>query len=541
MNRFYQYIEDVTGGKVKTGSLIKLAVERHVRDIKENKFEFNTEKAKRIITFFEALRHWKGEWAGQKIILEPHQVFYLGSLFGWLRDDGSRRFRTSLKLVARKNAKTTECAGKSLYHLTADEEQGAQVYFVATKEEQARIGLNDAREITLKTPSLKSRLKVFTKAITFRESLCKPLGSDSNTQDGFDPSMGVIDEYHAHPNDRMLNVIESGMGSRRQPLIDIISTAGFNRESPCYKLRKVATEVLKGIKQDDTLLAMIFELDEGDEWEDRELWVKSNPNYKVSVKESYLDDRYIKAKNEGGTKEVDFKTKNLNIWTDSAETWIQDKTWMECDFGEVDTNGRVCFGGLDLASTRDINALVLFFPGERHVIKRFFFLPEDTVKDRSEKVDYQTWVDQGHIEETPGNVTDYNFIKARFREIAERYDLKSIAFDRWNSSQLVIDLLDEGFKMEPFGQGFASMSTPTRELEKLVLGKQINHEGDPVLRWMCSNVMLKKDPAGNIKIDKEKSHEKVDGMVALVMALGMYMNTDKEQEHAYQDGGIKFI
>jgi phage terminase large subunit-like protein len=418
--------------------------------------------------------------------------------------------------------------------LILDKEPGAQVYFAATKEEQARIGFNDVQEIIKASPDARDIFKLYTKSATYGNSFIKPIGSDSNTSDGFDPSYGIIDEYHAHPTSGMLNVLESGMGARRQPMIDIITTAGFNRQSPCYsETRRSSINILAGITSDESHLALIFSMDEGDDWEDERNWLKPNPNYGISVKPEFLRDRYRKAKNEGGSKEVDFKTKNLNIWTDTERTWIPDDVWMKCNeaVSDDDLNGAPCYAGLDLASTRDICAFVLVFPMSdgRYCVRPYFFIPELSAKERTKKdgVNYDTWVREGLMIETPGNVTDYDYIRDKINELGKQYEIMAIGYDRYNASQLVINLKQDGFKCEPFGQGFGSMSAPTKELERLVYQNQIMHGGNAVLRWMCSNVMIEMNPAADIKISKAKSSEKVDGMVGLVMALGQAMNEDK--------------
>jgi phage terminase large subunit-like protein len=543
---YQQYINDVLSGKLITGELIKLAVRRHTEDLaKQNTTEFpyyfDEGEGQRWIRFAHKCKHWKGEVAKETIELEPHQQFYFMLLFGWQRVTGGRRFRTSYKEVARKNGKTTECAVKAIGHLFLDNESGAQTYLAATKEDQARIAFKDVVEIIKTSPALKKYYQVYVKSVVLGNSFIKPLGSDSNTQDGFDPSYGIIDEYHAHPTSGMLNVLESGMGARKQPLIDIITTAGFNRQSPCYsEVRKTSIEVLKGIKKDETHLALIYTLDEGDDWNDETLWIKSNPNLGVSVRMDFLRDRYLKAKNEGGSKEVDFKTKNLNLWTDSERTWIPDEVWMLGNKGALPREGSSCYGGLDLASTRDICALVLIFPtANGYELLPFFFIPELSAKERTSKdgVNYDRWVREGFIIQTPGNVTDYGYIRQKVNELRQVYKIQSIAYDRYNASQLVIDMTGDGVKCNPMGQGFVSMSTPTKEMEKLVYEGKINHSGNPVLRWMISNVMIAQDAAGNIKVAKDKSTEKVDGVVASIMALGELM-TNIKGPSPYNERGI---
>jgi len=530
MNRFYQYTEDVLSGKVVTGDLIKLAVKRFINDRDKSwEFRFDEKKADKAVRFFEQLNHWKGEWAGTPITLEPHQVFYIGQLFGWVNEDGFRRFRTSFKEVSRKNAKTTECAGKALYHLVIEKEAGAQVYFAATKEDQARIGFKDVQKIAEKS-ALKSMVKVMTKSVIYNDGFIKPLGSDSNTQDGFDPSWGVIDEYHAHKTDEMLNVLESGMGARRQPVIDVITTAGFNKDYPCFSaLRKTAIDILKGIKTDESLLALIFELDEGDDWHDQSTWVKSNPNLGVSVKPEFLQARFLQAKNEGGTKEVDFRTKNLNQWTDSADTWIQDDVFMNCADPLPDLTGKTCYTGLDLASTGDMNALALFFPGDPAYLIVKYFVPKETMTQRvKDGADHLRWKQQGWLNVTPGNTTDYDFIIAEAERLSKIYRVTKLGYDPWNASQTAIMLQDKGFKIEEVRQGIPSMGEPTKKFESLIRNHKLIHGGNPILRWNCSNVVLYRDSNDNIKMDKGNSQGKIDGMVASVIAMTVWMRDNEK-------------
>lgn len=530
---YKKYIEDVLSGKILTGEYVKLAARRHISDLKrigldDFPYYMDEKEGKRWIDLAAKCNHYRGTFARRPIVLEPWQQFYFMMQFGWRKQGGGRRFRNSYLEIGRKNGKTTMCAVKAIAHILLDKEAGAQVYFAATKEDQARIGFGDVSEIIKVTPGLSDKFKIFTKSVTSGNSFIKPLGSDSNTQDGTDPSFGIIDEYHAHPDSGMLNVLRTGMGMRKSPMIDIITTAGFNRQLPCYtETRNASVKILEGILQDDTQFALIYTLDTEDDWQDQSRWIKSNPNM-IAQEPGYLDSMYRLAKNEGGSMEIEFKTKNLNIWTDTQTTWIADDKWMQCNLGQIKIEpGTECFAGLDLASTKDICALVLLFTSSNGTqqIMPVFFIPEISVTERVKKdgVNYDRWVKEGFIIKTPGNVTDYDFIRAKINELNELYPIKRLAYDRWNSSQLIINLTADGVECFPFGQGFASMSSPTKELEKLITGQQINHGGNPVLRWMNSNIMLMTDPAGNIKINKAKSTEKVDGMVALVMALGNYI------------------
>lgn len=529
------YINGVLSGEIVTGGLLKLAVQRHMNDMKRQRTEefsywFDEITAQRWIKFAQLCRHWKGAKARERIILEPWQQFHFAVLFGWKRMDGTRRFRSSYTEVARKNGKTTLCAVKALAHLKLDNEAGAQVYFAATKEDQARIGFGDVQKIIKATPGLDEFFKVFTKSVTMGDSFMKPLGSDSDTQDGYDPSYGIIDEYHAHPDSTMLNVIESGMGSRVQPMIDIITTAGFDRLSPCYsEVRKTSIEILNGVKQDESHFAMIFAGDKGDDWKDPATWIKSNPNLGVSVRLEFLKDRFTKARNEGGSKEVDFKTKNLNIWTDALAVWIPDEDWKACEteFSLDDLMEYPCYFALDLASTMDTTCLSLLFDGgDRLYLLPCFFIPEETMDKRSKKdgLQYAQWARDGHMIITPGNVTDYDYIRKLMNDLkAKGVKFVKGYYDDWNTSDLIPRLIDDGFEFEPLTQNIKHMSTPTKEFEKMVYQHKLTHNGHPVLRWQMGNVMIKRDANENYKICKDKSTEKVDGPVAGSMAVAAWM------------------
>jgi phage terminase large subunit-like protein len=360
------------------------------------------------------------------------------------------------------------------------------------------------------------------------------------------PHFVIIDEYHAHKSDELFNVLDSAMGSRQDPVMEIITTAGFNKTSPCYRFRDVAIKVLEGVIEQDDLFPYIFTMDADDDWEDSTLWRKSNPNLGISLRMEYMLDRYKAAKNNP-SKLHEFKTKNLNLWVDAALVWIPDEVWMNCAGDILNLTGESCTGGLDLSSTRDLTALALCFqlPDGTDAYLWFFWMPEDNIAERvkNDRVPYDLWISQGFIRTTPGNVTDYDFIEADIMQLKSKYDIEAIAFDRWNSSQLVINLMSEGVNMVPFGQGYGSMSAPTKEFERTIFTRKMNHMGNPVMRWMISNVEIQRDPAGNIKIDKAKASEKVDGPVAAVMAKGQSMtpNDNIDINKIYGERGIRTL
>ena len=525
MNTAEKYIDDVLKGRVLVCEHVKNAVNRYVSD-RNSGWGFSENYAQHAIDFIEQLEHTTGDYAGKPFALEGWQAFIVWNLFGFLNSDGSRRFTRSYIEVPRKNGKSTFSSAVMLYGLIADDESAAQVYSAATKLDQAMMVFSESVRVCQNLPWLSEALtvnnSVNNRRILYGQSVYKPLEWNPGKQDGLNAHFACIDEYHAHPNDELYNVLRNSMGARRQPMLFTITTAGFNRESPCYKHRNYCTSVLNGNIKDDALFSVIYTLDEGDDWADPTNWQKANPNWGISVYPRQLQQALTEAK-EFVHKEVEFKTKLLNVWTDTAMTWINDSVWMDCAENE-NLDGAMCYGGLDLASTGDFCAFSLYFP-QRSSIRTWYWLPMDSAYKRKDAAgaSIRQWASDGYIELTEGNVTDYAFIKAKICELSTIYDIKDIAFDRFNASQLVIELQNEGLQMYPFGQGFVSMSAPTKELERLTKDSRLKHDGNPVTRWMMGNVLLQTDPAGNIKINKAKSGDKVDGPVSIVMALGTAM------------------
>jgi phage terminase large subunit-like protein len=555
--RSKDYAIAVVNGDILACNWVILACKRHLNDLEKAKtkdfnYYFSEEDAKRYSDFIELLYLWKGEWAGKPLKLEGWQIFIVQVLLGWKQKDTNiRRFKKAYIEMGRKNAKTTLAACIALAVLYIDGEKGSQVYSAATKEEQAKIVINDAAQIIKSTPELSDQF-LFRKSkegysrIIYEDtaSFMRPLGRDSDTQDGFDPSMGIIDEYHEHSTDGLVNVIESGMGARREPLLIIITTAGFDRTKPCYDFRSNMIEVLQGHRTDESLFGIIYTLDDGDDWTDSSLWLKSNPNLNVSVKEDFLKQQCLDAQNRG-SKRGAFLTKNMNVWVDSVDTWISEERWNECqrDFTLEDLKGLDCYAGLDLASTADINSLSLYFPdaiNDSDCLINVFFSPKDTAnrRQKDDKVPYLDWGKLGWMVLTDGGAgkaTDYNYIKKFILDLSKNVNLKMVSFDKWNASYLVNELINEGINMDSYSQSFASMSFPTKEFEKKILESKLVHNGNPCMAWMLRNVQLSTDSNDNVKIDKKKSTEKVDGPVSTIMALGGYIkaNFQPEQEEPF--------
>lgn len=539
------------------GRFVRLAVERHVKDLKTGAARglyFDRAAACHAIDFYGFLRHSKGEWAGRTFELGPWQQFIKWCVFGWKRRDGTRRFREVYEEVARKNGKSTDLAGAGLYLFFADGEPGAEVYTAATKRDQARITHSEAKRMVKSSPALRSRIKIYKDNLNVEATSSKfePLGADADTMDGLNVHGAVVDELHAHKTRDVCDVLDTATGARRQPLVWFITTSGYGQTSVCWEKREYARKVLTGIIQDDDFFGIIFTLDTKadwpdlctpeeaakakkkadveDRWDDERVWVKSNPNLGVSCKIDDLRRKARKAKNDPGSLNS-FLQLHLNIWTAQSTRWMPMRAWDD-NGAPLDANalkGQPCYGGLDLAATTDLCALDFVFPvGEAYANLVWYWIPEDTMRERidRDKVPYDVWVREGLITATPGNVVDYDFIEQKLDELRDIYDLRALAYDRWGATKLVTNLQKKGYPLVPFGQGFASMSGPTKELMNLVLARKFAHGGNKVLRWNADNTVVVRDAAGNIKPDKAKSTQRIDGIVAAIMGLDRALRTD---------------
>ncbi|MCP4354375.1 MAG: terminase large subunit [Proteobacteria bacterium] len=548
-----KYIKEVQSGKLIVCQWVKLSIDRHLSDLERNDIYFSEDAANRFLKFSALCKYTKGELAsqGKNVEFTPQQVYRYWVLMGWLTLDNKRRFRKVYFEVARKNGKSEEAAILCAYLLLFDKEFGAEIYTAATSYKQARLVFDAAREIIKKLSADSEKVKAlvtlgkFNVAIIETNSKLEPISSNDDKQDGLNPHGAVVDEYHAHKDSQLLEVIQTGMGSRSQPMLFIITTAGFEKQYPCYSQeRKIATEVLLGVKKDDSLFTVIYTLDEEDDWKDEKTWIKANPNIGITPTWEYMRQQCQQAINQGVHKEVQFKTKNLNIWTNSSMAWITDDKWMQCATPLPDLTGRECYAGLDLAAVSDMNAYVLVFPPlDEHEpvwILPFFWIPKSTIERKNEIGNFRQWQRDGFIKECGEDVINQKIILNDILEIHKKYDVKTFAFDRFMAyNGLIQGLQDEGIEGFEFGQGFVSMSQPTKELEVLTVSKNVAHGGNPVLRWHMGNIELRVDPADNIKIDKAKSREKVDGAVALVMALGVWKAYDEEDGSSiYEDRGL---
>ncbi|HOX23564.1 MAG TPA: terminase large subunit, partial [Elusimicrobiales bacterium] len=465
------------------------------------------------------LTHVKGEWAGMPFKLERWQREIVRTLFGWKRPNGTRRYRTCYIEIPRKNGKSSLCAGLALYLLMADREPSAEVYSAAADREQASIIFDIAKSMVAVSNELNIRLKVFRKAIAYNKAMSsyKVLSADAYTKHGLNAHGIIFDELHAQPNRELWDVLATSTGARTQPLTVAITTAGFDRNSICWELHEYARRIKEGVIEDDSFLPVIYAAEEGDDWRDPNTWRKANPNIGVSISEDYLKRECAKAENVPAYENT-FRRLHLNQWTQQESRWLPMAAWESCG-GQVIPEmlkGKPCYAGLDLSSTTDITALVLAFPVDGMVkLLSYFWIPGDNLLERAKRdhAPYDLWVKQGLIYATDGNVIDYSFIVAKITELRKQYALKEIAFDRWGAAKIVQELTELGDTVVPFGQGFASMSGPSKELLRLVLAGKLQHGGNPVLRWMADNAVAKTDPAGNIKPDKAKSTQRIDGIV----------------------------
>jgi len=508
-----------------------------------SQFHFDEDAAERVVNFFHLfLKHGKGGFAGQPFDLLPWQEKITREVFGWKRADGYRRYRRCYVEVAKKMGKSSWGAGIALYLLFADNEPGAEVISAACDASQAGIVFEIAKEMVESEMDLRKQCDVWRRSIVVSKSASnyKVLSADVKSKHGANLHGIIFDELHTQPTRELWDTLTKGTGARRQPLTVAMTTAGWDRKSICWEIHDYAIKVRDGIIQDDEFLPVIFAADEKDDWTSPATWAKANPSLGVTVQPEYLEAECRRAQEMPGEQNT-FKRLYLNLWTEQSSRWVDTAVWDEGGdaFDEDALEGQACWAGLDLSSTQDVTALVLDFPQAdgSHIWLPRFWVPEEGIikRSRSARVPYGQWRDQGYIEATEGNVVDYDRIRLAIRELGERYNIREIAIDRWNSTQLQTQLMGDGFTVVPFGQGYFSMAAPSKEFEKLVVSRQLRHGGNPVLRWMASNVAAAQDPAGNVKPDKARSGEKIDGIVAGIMALGRAMVSKSDGTSVYDD------
>ena len=533
-----QYAADVLGGKIPACKWVKLTVDRQLADLKKyvgdrSLYIFDENEANRVCKFIELLTHTKGELAGTRIHLEPWQVFILTTVFGWLRRaDGGRRYRRAYVEVSRGNGKSTLCSGIGLYCLLADREGGAEVYSFATTRDQAKIVFGDAKVMAERNAPLRNKfgLQVLANAlyVPTSNSTFQAKSAEGSTLDGLNTHLAIFDELHAHKTRAVYDVVETSTGKRKNSLMFVITTAGFDTSGICYEVRTMVTKVLEKSVVDETQFGIIYGLDEGDDWTTVEALEKANPNWGISVRPEIITSLMKKAIALPSAVN-NFKTKHLNIWCSASSAWMDMQAWEsgEINVDRSDFEGQPCYIGLDVGAKNDVTAKVLLFPvGKSFVVFADFYLPEAAV-EKSTNSQYRGWVEEGWITQSGGAMTDLARIEEDIRDDLSRFDVKGIAYDPWNALQLATNLGNDGAPMVEYRNTVQNFSDPMKSLEALVQDKRVNHDGNPVLRWMMGNVVAKLDAKDNIFPRKERYENKIDGVVALIMALGVASSVDE--------------
>lgn len=523
---------------------------------KPTKFQLSTSKydkdtAQKAVSFINCLKHTKGQWYGQPFHLIPWQEQIVRDISGTLKQDGYRQFNTAYIEIPKKQGKSELAAAVALYLTCADNEHGGEIYGCAADRQQASIVFDVAVEMVNQSPALKSRIKpvLSQKRLIYKplNSFYQVLSSESYSKHGLNVHGVVFDELHAQPGRQLYDVMVHGSGdARKQPLFFLITTAGNDTNSICYEVHSKAKDILKGKKRDPTFYPLIYGANKNDDWTNEKVWEKTNPSLGITVDIEKLRTACESAKQNPAEENL-FRQLRLNQWVKQSIRWMSMEKWNKCDF-KVDKDrlkGRVCYGGLDLSTSTDLTAFVLVFPpsseDDKYYILPYFWIPEESLelRVRRDHVPYDVWKRQGYIQTTEGNVIHYAYIEKMIEKLSKEYHIKEIAFDRWGAVQIVQNLEELGLTVIPFGQGFKDMSPPTKELMRLTLEKSLAHGGNPVLSWNMDNIYIRTDPAGNIKADKAKSTEKIDGAIALIMALDRALkHKNDEDKSVYDNRGL---
>lgn len=557
LDRAYSFADGVRDGLIPSCRFVRLAVDRWFRDLEtagSRGLYFDENAAARVFRFSGYCRQYEGKWAGLPIDFGPWQCFVLANVFGWMRADGTRRFRTVYERVPRKNGKTTKLAVVANYGLLGDRESGPRVYSAATKREQAAELYDAAVAMLEQSPQLFRLVKKYASRTVSPKTRgrLQALSKDHKSMDGLNVHFGLVDEVHAHQDSSTWDVIKSAVGARTQPLIWAITTAGFIPDSIDSDLFDYSVRVLEGQIDDDAFFAIIFTVDDPEKWDDPEEWKKANPNYGVSINPDDLADQCRMAK-EIPTARIEFLTKRLNVAVRGEAKWMNLERFKQC-LADYDGQGiwadelpgylknAPAWGGVDLSAVNDMTALAftVLVNGKTRTFVRGY-LPDGALKERLKRGDksLEAFVDSGALVVTPGETVDYEWIKRDIKLACSRLNVAGIAFDRWNSNQLVNDLLNDGIPMIEFGQGFGSMSAPMKELMVRVLNQTLEYS-NPLLLWAMGNLVAEINPAGDIKPDKSKVKEKIDPAVALIMALGVMilMPPKRRAKSIYSEGEL---
>ena len=528
MKGYYHYVEDVLNGKIVVGELIKLACQRFKDDLQREDIYFNESIVDKAINFIGTLKHFMGKSSGKHFKLENWQQFIIANIVGWYWKDGNtRRFTSSYIEVSRKNGKTALAAALCLYYLIADGEDGAEVDLAANSKEQAKIAFEFCSSFSKQLDPKGKYLKPYRDNVQFalNNSKLKVFAADDSKLDGFNASFGLIDEYHAAKNSKVRDVIKSSMGMRNNPHLCTITTAGFDKTLPCYKLRSTSIEILNKLKTDDSMFIAIYSLDDKDNWTDKDNWVKCTPNLNVTVTSKYIKEQVQSAINNP-SEEVGVKTKTLNLWCDVADVWLPESYIVKAskDIHLENFRDCECYIGVDLSATSDLTAVSYLIEKDNiYYFKTDYYLPESALVDKPDRETYKLWKQQGLITITAGNVTDYDYITNDIVAASNILNIQKIGYDKWNATQWAIHATEIGLPLEEYPQTMGNFNRPTKELERLILSGNTVIDNNEITRWCFRNVELKSDYNGNVKPNKGIKSKKIDGVIAIIQALGMYL------------------
>ncbi|MDD3494215.1 MAG: terminase large subunit [Candidatus Thermoplasmatota archaeon] len=512
---------------------------------------FSKEKANWAINFISQLRHTKGEWAGSLFNLQEWQKDFIRQLFGATNEDGTRQYRTAYLEIPRKNGKTELAAAIALFMLFADGEQGAEIYSAAADREQASLVFNAAATMVRNSKALSSLCKIIDsqkRIVCYKtNSFYRAISAEAYSKHGFNAHAVIYDELHVAPDRDLWDVLQTSMGARRQPLMLATTTAGYDRNTICWELHEYAKKIIDGVIDDKTFLPLIYAADQEDDWTDEAVWRKANPNLEISIKLDFLRQECQRAQ-EIPAYQNTFRRLHLNQWTTQSTRWIDMGAWAECgsrDIDHAELAGLRCWAGVDLSTTTDISSCAIVFEpdddGIVHVLS-YSWVPRDNIaaRVRRDRVPYDTWARSGYITATDGNVIDHDWIRVTIRdEIKNRFPLlQVVGYDPWNATKWAIDLENDGVPVMEVRQGFKTMSPACKELERLIIGRKLRHDNNPVLTWAMDNLVVVQDPAGNIKPAKDKSTERIDPAVAMIIAISAMLQSDAPVESAYENRGV---
>lgn len=551
-----RYALEVVHGVRLAGQWVRRACERHLWDLKQSEsgetdWLWRPELALKAIGLFRLFKHYKGEWAGQPMVLELWQCFAVGSLFGWVhRTTGLRRFRNAFWELCRGQGKSTMAGGIGIIFTFFDGEPGAEGYCFATKKDQAKIVFRTSRQMVLRSRAVKKTIGgIYRHNLHQEESESKlePLGANEDTLDGLRPHIGIGDEIHKHASPDLVEVIESGMGTRRQPLLLLLTTAGEadGTETVYGQQLSISTQVLDGFDSGFDIpewFAFIASADPKDDWELEETWIKANPNWGVSVQPDFIRKEYRKAL-ANPAEQPKFRRLYLGQRVQSLDSYFSTIEWDQCPGLPDDDELRryACWIGVDLSSSIDITAGIQVWriSADEIAIRELFWLPEDDLKERGkrDKVPYELWKEQGYLRLTPGNTIDRSTIRSDLVKIAQEWNVKGVCYDPWHAGEMVQAMQDEDkILMVPVPQRFAMLSQPTKDIQAMILRRRLRHESNPVMRWMIGNAKVREDDKKNVMLCKKRSRGKIDGAAALATAGNQVLALQKSTRSKYEDG-----